>query len=330
MLFICVLVALVGLSHWLTPVSHSWLHAFHVMFRKMFVLPIILAAIWFELRGALLTWALATLVYLPHVLLQWAGNAGENINQIGELVTLLVVALLAGVLTRREKRALMDVARTHEGSLSALVTSLDAREHETELHSLRVQAFALRIGRELNMESRQLRILAQAAILHDIGKIGVPDSILLKPGALEEEDWVVMRSHPEIGRRILSTMPFLADVAEIVHCHHEKYDGTGYPRTLDGHRIPFAARVYAVADVLDALTSDRPYRRGISFDEARQRIQAGSGTHFDPQVVEAFLAIPIHEWPRIRFSISNPGDSEGSTDEMPSVSSPERSATIEA
>ncbi len=318
---ICILVALVGLSHWLTPVSHHRLHAIHVLLRKMFVLPIILAAVWFELRGAVLACMLVTLVYVPHILLQWAGNAGENINQIGELGTLWLVAVLAGALVRREKRALIEVAKTHEGSLLALVAALDAREHATELHSLRVRAFAVRVGTQLSMGPRQLRALAQAAILHDIGKIGIPDHILLKPGALEEEDWVVMRRHPEIGRRILSTVPFLAPVAEIVYCHHEKYDGTGYPRELKGHRIPFAARVYSVTDVFDALTSDRPYRQSVSVEEARQVIRDGSGTHFDPHVVEAFLAIPSQEWSRIRLSVARPGSSEGSTDDMLPVSS---------
>ena len=321
-LLICTLIALVGLSHWLTPVSHHGLHAIHVLLRKMFVLPIILAAVWFEFRGALLACMLITLVYVPHVLLQWTGNVGENINQIGELSTLWLVAMLAGALVRREKRALLEVARTHEGSLLALVAALDAREHETEIHSLRVRAFALRIGRQLRMGYRQLRVLAQAAILHDIGKIGIPDHILLKPGALEEEDWVVMHRHPEIGRRILSTVPFLAPVAEIVCSHHEKYDGTGYPRELHGDSIPFAARVYAVADVFDALTSDRPYRKSISIEEARGVILDGSGTHFDPQVVEAFLSIHPQEWTGIRLNISRPRSSEGSADDMPPVSSP--------
>ncbi len=300
-ILICALVALVGLSHWLTPVSHHWLHIVHVLLRKMFVLPIVLAAVWFDLRSSLLTCAAITAMYVPHILLQWTGNVVENINQVGELGTLWLVALLAGTLVRREKRALLEVSRTHEGSLLALVSALDAREHETEMHCIRVRAYALNIGRKLKMDQHQLHILGQAAILHDIGKIGVPDHILLKPDKLDEDEWVVMHRHPNIGRRILSDVPFLAPVAEIVYCHHEKYDGTGYPRGLAGTQIPFAARAYAVADVFDALTSDRPYRRRSSIKEAQQVIRDGKGIHFDPKVVDAFLSISNQEWRKIRL-----------------------------
>ena len=306
-LLICALVAVMGPSHWLTPVSHHSLHAVHVLLRKLFILPTILAAVWFELRGALMICALITVVYVPHVLFQWAGNAGENINQVGELGTVWLVGVLAGALVRKEKQALVEVAQTHEGSLLALVAALDAREHQTELHSLRVRAFALRTGGKLGMKPEPLRILGQAAILHDVGKIGVPDRVLLKPGPLDEQERAVMQRHPEIGRRILSMMSFLAPVAEVVNCHHEKYDGTGYPRGLAGERIPFAARVFAVTDVFDALTSDRPYRSSMAVAEAQQIIRDGSGSHFDPQVVNAFLSIPAEEWGRISLALQETG-----------------------
>ncbi len=294
-----ILIVLVSMSHWVTPTDHHRLHALHVFLRKLFVLPIVLAAIWFDLRGALAAVCVATVLYLPHVFLQWSGRVAENINQLGEVVTLWVVAVVSGVFVRTEKRALRRVAEAHEGSVTALSSALDAREHETELHSLRVSAFAVRIGGELAMSEDEMRLLGQSALLHDIGKIGIPDSILLKQGSLSDEEWEVMRQHPEIGRRILLSVPFLRDAAETVYCHHERYDGSGYPSSLDDGRIPFAARVFALADVFDALTSDRPYHTKVSCEEAQALIQAGSGKHFDPEVVHAFLRIPCSEWHRI-------------------------------
>jgi putative nucleotidyltransferase with HDIG domain len=304
------LVLLVGVSHWLTPVSHHGMHAVHVLLRKLFVLPIVLAAIWFDLRGAVLTCLLVSVVYGPHVAIQWAGSPGENLNQVGEIGSLWLMGLLAGVLVRREKAALREAARTHEGSLIALVSALDAREHDTQCHSLRVRAYALRIGRELRMTDRQLRLLGQAALLHDVGKIGTPDRILLKPGPLSEQEWRIMRRHPEVGRRILSAVPFLKEVAEVVHCHHERFDGTGYPRGLGGTDIPAEARVFAVADVFDALTSDRPYHAKVGCRQAREAIAADSGTHFDPTVVNAFQGVPSREWMELRRQLAGEAEPE--------------------
>ncbi len=298
------LIAVVGLSHWITPIAGDQFHVVHVFLRKLFILPIVLSAIWFEFRGAIIAAAVVTIVYLPHVFLQWSGNLTENINQLGEVATAWIVALLSGFFVRTEKTALRETARTHEGSVIALVAALDAREHETELHSLRVRAYALRIGAELAMTPKQMRVLGQASLLHDIGKIGTPDPILLKPGPLTNEEWQIMRRHPEVGRRILLLVSFLKDSAKIVYSHHEHYDGTGYPRALSGEQIPFEARVFAVADAFDALTSDRPYRKKVSCEEARKVIQADSGKHFDTEAVRAFLRVSCEEWERIDRDVS--------------------------
>jgi len=296
---VAALIVLVSMSHWVVPTADHYLHTFHVILRKLFVLPIVLAAIWFNLRGALLAACVATALYLPHVFLQWTGQAAENINQLGEVAMLWVVAVLSGAFVRVEKTALQEVAETHEGSLIALSAALDAREHETELHSLRVRAFAVRLGQEMGMSEDETHLLAQSALLHDIGKIGVPDSILLKQGSLSEEEWQTMRQHPAIGRRILLSVPFLREAAETVYSHHERYDGGGYPEGLEDGQIPFAARVFAVADVFDALISDRPYRKRVSCEEAQELIRRDSSKHFDPEVVRAFLRIPPAEWSRI-------------------------------
>lgn len=171
-----------------------------------------------------------------------------------------------------------------------LVSALDARERETGLHSKRVACHTLVLAKHFSNDPQQLRQIYSGALLHDIGKIGIPDSILQKNGSLTDAEWQVMRTHPEIGHRILSGAPFMVEAAEIVLCHEERYDGTGYPRQLTGNEIPFGARLFAVIDTLDAMTSDRPYRKALSFDIARDEILRQSGTQFDPMVMEVFVA----------------------------------------
>ncbi|MBI4559622.1 MAG: HD domain-containing protein [Candidatus Hydrogenedentes bacterium] len=287
-------------AHWTVPVAWHFWHVVHIILRKLLFVPVVLAAIWFDLRGALYVAGMVTALYLMHVYFQWAGAYGENINQIGEVATVWLTAILAGVLVGREKGVLRKLACTHEGALVALVSALDAREHNTQAHSLRVRAYAVRLGREIRMSEAELAILAQAALLHDVGKIGVRDDILLKPGPLNPEEWQSMREHPSIGRKIIEPCDFLREAARIVYTHHERFDGTGYPQGLGGAAIPLGARVFAVADALDALMSDRPYQAELSFAEAKSRILADSGTAFDPEVVRVFVAIPEEAWNQLR------------------------------
>ena len=172
----------------------------------------------------------------------------------------------------------------------ALVAALDAREHETGLHSKRVACHTLVLARHFSADPRQLQQVYLGALLHDIGKIGIPDSILLKEESLSDAEWRIMGTHPEIGHRILAGAPFMDDAAQIVLTHEERFDGTGYPRGLRGQAIPLWARLFAVIDTLDAITSDRPYRKAFSFDAARTEIVAQSGTQFDPLAVQVFVA----------------------------------------
>jgi len=172
----------------------------------------------------------------------------------------------------------------------ALVEALDLREHETGLHSRRVACHTLVLARRVNPDPAWLRQVYWGSLLHDIGKIGIPDAILLKQGGLDEDEWREMRSHPEKGRRILSQVPELVQAAELVYSHEERFDGGGYPRGLAGERISLGARLFAVIDTLDAMTSDRPYRRAASFDSAREEILRMSGKQFDPLAVEALTA----------------------------------------
>jgi len=174
--------------------------------------------------------------------------------------------------------------------VEALVTALDAREHETGLHSKRVACHTLVLARRFSDDETRLKQIFRGALLHDVGKIGIPDAILLKHGSLTDAEWAVMRTHPQKGQVILQGVPFLREAAEIVLTHEERFDGTGYPRGLRGEAIPWGARLFAVVDTLDAITTDRPYRPAQTFDAARAEILRGAGAQFDPKACEAFDA----------------------------------------
>jgi putative nucleotidyltransferase with HDIG domain len=193
--------------------------------------------------------------------------------------------------TEELSRALREIETAYASTLYALVAALDAREHETSDHSQRVVRYTLAIAEQLGVPVGQRADIARGALLHDIGKIGVPDAILLKAGALSTEEWSEMRRHPQTGYTILKSIPFLQVPAEILLSHHERFDGSGYPRGLQGDAIPLGARIFSVADTLDAITSDRPYRKGAPLATARAEIERCSGTQFDPRCVEAFLGI---------------------------------------
>jgi putative nucleotidyltransferase with HDIG domain len=156
----------------------------------------------------------------------------------------------------------------------------------------------------MGLNSEELRIIARGAFLHDIGKIATPDRVLLKPGKLDPAEMELMREHCERGYEMVRKIPFLREASEIVYAHQESYDGSGYPRGLRGEDIPLGARIFAIADTLDAITSDRPYRKGRSFSEAREEIARCSGKQFDPTIVEVFLAIPPLRWSELRQEIS--------------------------
>ena len=193
--------------------------------------------------------------------------------------------------TTELRNALRDIANTYQNTLLALVAALDAREHETSDHSLRVVQYTSAIAGRMGINGPELEEIGRGALLHDIGKIGVPDAVLLKPGKLTPEEWMEMRKHPDIGYNMIQSIPFLRVPAQIVLSHQERFDGQGYPRKLNGEEIHIGARIFAVADTLDAMTSDRPYRKGTSFANAIQEIQRCSNGQFDPEVVRAFLDI---------------------------------------
>jgi putative nucleotidyltransferase with HDIG domain len=187
-----------------------------------------------------------------------------------------------------------ELEQTHQATLAALVAALDLRDGGTGDHSQRVTRYALAIGQELGLDVAQLNALRQGALLHDIGKIGLPDAILSKPGPLTPDERALMLQHTRLGYQMLQAVPFLKDALDIICYHHERYDGTGYPDGLVGEEIPLGARIFAVADAYDAMTSYRPYRTPISHEDALLELQRCVGSQFDPGIVEVFLRIVQH------------------------------------
>ncbi|MGQ0602589.1 MAG: HD-GYP domain-containing protein [Anaerolineales bacterium] len=186
-----------------------------------------------------------------------------------------------------------ELERAYRHMLLALTRALDLRDTETEEHSTRVTHYAMTIGREMGLSANELAALELGALMHDVGKIGIPDAILRKPGPLSDEEWVIMRRHPKLGYEILHGVDFLAASLPVVLYHHERWDGTGYPGGLTGEDIPLAARIFAIADAFDAIISSRPYKPPLPVSVALERLHQVTGTHFDPCVVEAFFRTPL-------------------------------------
>src|ERR1700744_6347308 len=213
---------------------------------------------------------------------------------------------LVAARTEQLRQALTDLDRSYDITLEALGDALDLKDAETEGHSKRVTAFTIPLARGAGIPTQQIPVIARGAFLHDIGKMAIPDAILLKPSKLQADEQVVMREHCARGYQMLRKIPFLQAAAEIVYAHQEHYDGSGYPRRLKGDQIPLGARIFAVADTLDALTSDRPYRKATTFAAARKEIQRCSGTQFDPKVVSVYLSLPDQLWEDLRAEITQP------------------------
>ena len=206
--------------------------------------------------------------------------------------------------TEMLRQAMEDLEHSYDVTLEALGDALDLKDSETEGHSKRVTAYTIALARAIGVSPPAIKVIARGAFLHDIGKMAIPDEILRKPGKLSPEEQEAMREHCTRGYQMLRKIPFLKEAAEIVFSHQEFYDGNGYPNGLRGNEIPIGARIFAVADTLDAITSDRPYRKARSFDAAREEILRFSGTQFDPSVVEVFLKIPNELWHELRSEIT--------------------------
>src|SRR5580692_10328437 len=216
---------------------------------------------------------------------------------------------LVAARTQQWKTALSKLEESYDITLEALGDALDLKDAETEHHSKRVTAYTIAIARKMGLPKEEIRVIARGAFLHDIGKMAIPDDILTKPGKLTDAEMAVMKEHCYLGYKIISRIPFLAEAAEIVYAHQERYDGLGYPRGLKGEEIPLGARMFSIADTLDAMTSDRVYRPAQSFEAARKEIELWSGRQFDPKIVKIFLEMPDNIWQDLRKDINGPSPS---------------------
>jgi response regulator RpfG family c-di-GMP phosphodiesterase len=201
---------------------------------------------------------------------------------------------------REVEKLFTELEETYESTLQALVTALDLRDNETHGHSYRVVEYAVVVAERMGVTEPQLTWIRRGAILHDVGKIGVPDAILRKPDKLTEDEWREMRRHPEMGYEMLKHISFLEPALDIVLYHQERYGGLGYPQGRRGDEIPLGARIFAVVDTFDAMTSDRPYRAALRMQEVRDEILRCRATQFDPKVVDAFMSIEFATWDKIR------------------------------
>jgi response regulator RpfG family c-di-GMP phosphodiesterase len=202
--------------------------------------------------------------------------------------------------TQQLREALRQIERSYEHTLEVLGAAIDLRDSPTAGHSRRVFLYSLEIAKRMGDLEKQMRNIAMGAWLHDIGKLAISDAILLKPGPLSDKERKIMERHAQIGYDLVKGIPFLAEAAEIIFAHHERCDGSGYPRGLKAREIPVGARIFAVADTFDAMTSDRPYRRALPFKASREVIERGAGTMYDSQVADVFLNIPEETWEAVR------------------------------
>jgi len=230
-------------------------------------------------------------------------SRGQNFANLQTLANQAAIALERSILLSESRQqakqleaAYAELEITYDRTLTALMSALDARDRETEGHSTRVSRLTCLLGEEIGLSGQQLKALERGALLHDIGKIGISDTVLHKPGKLTDEEWKIMRIHPDIGARIVEGIPFLQDTLPVIRYHHERWDGSGYPMGLKNTEIPIQARIFAIADVFDALTSKRTYRNKSSAEEAIQYIKEQAGILFDPLIVEALTKIPYKEF----------------------------------
>jgi HD-GYP domain-containing protein (c-di-GMP phosphodiesterase class II) len=199
------------------------------------------------------------------------------------------LAISNAKLYKQAQQAIVDITRAYDATLEGWSLALEMRDHDTKVHTHRVTDLTVILARRMGMLEKQLVHIRRGALLHDIGKMGVPDAILRKPAVLTRSEWEIMKRHPEFAYQFLSQIEYLQPALDIPYCHHEKWDGTGYPRNLKGEQIPLAVRIFSVVDVYDALISDRPYRKAWNIEDALAYIQEQSGKHFYPEAVRAFL-----------------------------------------
>lgn len=224
----------------------------------------------------------------------WVGREtpihDEELRLLISISDMAANAIHRGTLHEQTRKDAADLAMAYQSTLEGWARALELRDQETEGHTRRVVQMTLDLARLLGVAADEMENLRRGALLHDIGKMGIPDSVLLKPGTLNDRESEIMKRHPEYAHDLIEPIEYLRGAMSIPFCHHEKWDGTGYPRGLEGEEIPLAARIFAVVDVWDALRSDRPYRKAWPEKKAKEYLRKQAGKYFDPHVVETFLS----------------------------------------
>ena len=248
---------------------------------KITLIYLILGGLWILFSDRLVAWYtgdVSNITFLQTI------KGSFYIFATGILLYLLVQRYFASL-----QQAQISLEQSYDATLKGWARALDLRDRSTEEHTTRVTELTIRLAKIMGFDEPELTYIRHGAILHDIGKIGIPDNILLKPGQLTPEEWAIMRQHPVYAYEILKPIVYLQPALDIPYCHHEKWNGTGYPRGLKGDQIPLPARIFAVVDVWDALTSSRPYREAWTPEDAFEYIKFQAGHHFDPEIVQAFM-----------------------------------------
>ena len=289
--------ALIAVLHFTVSTQTHSLHVVHVFLGAVTIIPILAAAVWFGLAGGVLSATVLAIIYFIHMRLDWAGQPMENINQVAMMTVYLTVGIAAGVLEHlqeRERGLRQTAARRAQREtiiqgLASLDAALGSRDEATLKHSENVAWLSHKLGLRMGLSEARLDVLRLAALVHDIGKIGIRDDILLKPEKLSPAEIEQMHRHPAVAADILRTIHGTEEIAEIVLCHHERLDGTGYPRRLKASSIPFEAKILSVADVYCALTEERLYNLGrrLNSAQALNLMWESAGLAFEPTALTA-------------------------------------------
>ncbi len=286
---------LVSLAHFVVSIGTHRDHIIHIAFSGLYLIGIIASSLWFGFAGGMMAAFAVSLAYLAHILVSWRGQPMENANQYATIGVYLMVGFVTGILVDRQRRErarhVEAERRAHREALlqalASLSNALGARDGYTEEHSERVARLAVELGRRHGLTEESLDLLRLSGLVHDVGKIGVRDDILLKPDRLSVDERGLIERHPEVAARILRPIRGAAEIAEIVLSHHECPDGTGYPRGLAGNQIPLEARILRVADVFSALTDSRSYKPALTRDEVIRWMRSVRGTKLDAESVAA-------------------------------------------
>lgn len=279
------IVALSG-GHYITNLGHAEVHD---LFRRFYFVPIIFSAYSFGLRGGVLSAVAISLLYLPFVLFRLTDSA-MRFDHYLEIALYLAMGTITGLLSSRQKQAFQRLENLTLGVIQSLISIIEARDVYTRGHSVRVMKIAGRLGQKMGLSPADLRTLKIGALLHDVGKVGIDLPILNKPSQLAGAEMDVVRKHPEWGVHFLESIEELRPVLPAVLHHHERFDGTGYPGGLKQDQIPLHARIVMVADIFDAMTTNRPYRKALALEEVTDEIGTLAGSALDPEIVQILLS----------------------------------------